>query len=502
MRAGGPISLTLPHSLSFKSKVSTASTPVHEKSVETLFSQDFLGAFIDTPSIEAPTKGEVLKCAKIPEEKQADPFVKLLVHNKSASLCNLRLHNGGLKNLHTGKLKTLEIAEEATVTEEISDSFVVVTYDDSVIGSLKKMSDEIDELYKDHIDNTNSLNPTSRQKDVNSYKTAQQYIREIHAAYIREKEQENAYIESFQAGNAAKQKLASSSTAIAQITQFAAPSSLNESTNNQPISVKTLVETIAKLNAFIDHIDQIKLSETYKKNSIKYKVSDFVTKHGVIETGAKIVGTVITGVLAGSLAGLAAGVVAGTVAATLGIALGFAMQYLLTQYASNVLRQFDNQYAFSEALKKILKSGLSKVEKMNGIGGVTSNQLGYTAGEINGSIQNLDKNLDRKLDKFVTQDQLSATVKEAVAEAVEQTVAKFVRPRASSTISNGSTLVGSTNSSRSNSPEFEELKKENAALHKKVEVLEAGQKETNDLLRMLIAQQANMNPANAVTRNA
>ncbi len=424
---------------------------------EPQFSQDFLGNFISVP-----TKEDVLARAKITEEKRVDPFVQPLVQSKSLTLCHLNLYTGGPKTLGVEKKVIIKEEGQSSALTFFKAAFsrsskLSKPVEDKVLNALNKMSAGLDKTYRSDINNENGLKPESRQRDFNVYKDAQHLIREAHDAYLREKNQTQQGPTASYMGGYIQSRLNSNSVAA----------------NNEGIAVKTFTQAWDDLQTFVNQIELEHEPEEHKAKisafTLAYKISATLGKSEIVTIGLAIV------------------------------------QFFVEMDTFRDIRNITYENAFRKTVKQNLKSALEV--NMSGIGGIPAAQFDYAAGQIHGSVDRVNHNLNDKTDAILNKLETIEATQRKHEENQRKLEAKFNSAArnlglhsndSTSSLNSDTTVVGSPPKSPPRE-EIEELKKENAALHKKVDALESGQQQ---ILALLLAQQANANSANAVTRNA
>ncbi len=476
MCTGSPISFTLSYSPSFKSQVATASTPVHGNLVDTPFSRDYLGAFIEAPSIEAPNKGDVLKHANISEKKQDDPFVKPLVENRSPAVCQLTLSMGGPS--------TLAIARTLSKKETQSSALALfnATFSrlrsspakDKVLNALERMSASLDKAYRGDIHNANGLEPASRERDFKVYKKIQHLIRETHSAYLREKNQTHSgptasYMNGYIPG-----RLGANSENVEDYV-FVEPENLE--------SAKTFRQAWEELGDYVNH--EIKLDTVPKENKRILSVFTLVYRASLIDPSK-----------------ITSGLVA-------------LLQCFFENKKLYEINQVAKENAFRTTLQTKLNSVINEV-KMDAAGGISAKQFDTNMGYVHGAVDSMRSEL-------VTREEITSIVESAVENTVKKAVNQLLIQRRSSTdsfvsipenLTIGQPIRSGSNSpaegNRASSPELDELKQaladvtgkfadvseENKTLHKKVEALESGQQQMlemqkvqNALLERFLASQ-------------
>ncbi len=198
MRLASPVHLAAAYRPSFKSKVSTHT---EEHLVETHFSQDFLGFFI-----EAPTSGSLMKRAGLSDARTADPFIKqkadtlaitliedyvarkpYSVQNdlrlilafrevKKAPWWHWKLLLEGLKSLFS-TTKKIEVGKK-------SDSRLANL--ERAKARLEKLIKEVEALHEKHLHNAKRIDPEVRTKDHEYYLSAKDHIQKAYNACLAE----------------------------------------------------------------------------------------------------------------------------------------------------------------------------------------------------------------------------------------------------------------------------------------------------------------------------
>ncbi len=342
-------------SVQLMSPLSEADPNILETNAESHFSKDCLGYF------SSHTQQDLLTLARVPKEKHQDLFMQYAVttvskQHESMIVRHLTLQRDAPETLAI--TKKLKIKEETQV-DEIDDNFVVIashdkTPKDTVISALSKAGTNLDELFKEHVDNKNNLSPEARKKDLFLHIKAQQHLREIHAAYVREQDNPLPDEEFIRIFTGRDSFLGESARQEAFITD-------NSSASEQALANTTFAGAVQNLKTFIGS-DRMELVPTIRKDNFIDKAYDFLSGVDGFDFTTKI-GAAWGGPVGAMVVGVA--------------------HFILRFGVFSVRQKIEAENAFRKTLKNHLELVLNEVDMPNNSPGVSNANFGLAARVIN-----------------------------------------------------------------------------------------------------------------------